>query len=173
MIPMAYAAPLPEPLVSLGETAVGVPVRLGPETKRRNRLRLVAALRTRKRFEAMPTKVAKRSIDGDTSRVCVTSARRISGAFGHCAILRGTREETLKLYQALAGFRKELGAGRTRTACALSRYVSSRAPSARLQRADGVRNIQAACESRGVSGSQKVEAQDRHWPVRLKGLSAI
>ena len=38
---------------------------------------------------------------------------------------------------------------------------------------NGVRNIQAPCESRGVSGSQKVEAQARPRPVRLKGLSPI
>jgi hypothetical protein len=47
---------------------------------------------------------------------------RISGAFGHCATLRGTREERLKPYQALAGFRKELGAdGGDRARTALQR----------------------------------------------------
>jgi hypothetical protein len=50
-------------IVSLGETALpfslGFPFRLWPETKRRSRLRLVAALRRRKRLKAMPTKVAQ------------------------------------------------------------------------------------------------------------------
>jgi hypothetical protein len=37
----------------------GFPFRLWPETKRRSRLRLVAALRTSKRLKAMPQKLRK------------------------------------------------------------------------------------------------------------------
>jgi hypothetical protein len=49
-------------IVSLGETAL--PLLLGfhfvwPETKRRSRLRLVAALRTSKRLKVMPQKLRK------------------------------------------------------------------------------------------------------------------
>jgi hypothetical protein len=51
-------------IVSLGETALplslGFPFRLWPETKLRSRLRLVAALRTRKRLKATPIKAAQR-----------------------------------------------------------------------------------------------------------------